>query len=632
MLQNTNDVFAVSGTTEKNLLKIVISDKTVEEVWSEDINRIDFTQDMRSRIFLLLTKDVKSSFLAIGEKLKGKTLHWVEFKNGDLLWKMSRGSTETLLDYIDADKTRADKRIITEWMKSGSCEVNEESIWKLGERTVLVVAEPGMEKSSTTTQVAWNTKLADPTSWVLGINWNDHTMKLHEINTATFNFDSLVEFLCSAAFLESKYTDINRNLLKQALQNSGNVTVLMDGFDEISPTHSDKVAVIFSELMKTKVPRVWVTSRPVEKKRLENKLSVLSFSMKGLSPQSQLEMLWYLWGYEEGKEEAKEGDEEEGEEEEKIKEKLYNFLCHINRSVHDNNFAGCPLYISMIATAYKKEIEMYLNSEVWQWPFIDLVNMYRVFVDKKLHIYLTEKRKAEGTNSCVLADDECLKETYLKNFEKCALVAILPPSILKSLHNKKIEGKIQPVLSRIQAGKDKTGIVMSVVDGKPQFVHRTFAEYFTASWFSRNFDKNRSVLEHVLFDSAYKVITDMFNMMLAKDCPLHCAVLQGNYETVNTLLEEECDHSTVDKGGRNFMHTVAVVRWMGWDWEIYNYNDIVPLHNKYVPSLHNKDSVLQWTPLQYAIKCESLRAIFVEGLRLKTITYLQERCKVPSFK
>ena len=258
--------------------------------------------------------------------------------------------------------------------------------------------------------------------------------------------------------------------------------------------------------------------------------------------------------------------------------------------------------------------------------------MYRVFVDKKLHIYLTEKRKAEGTNSYVLADDECLKETYLKNFEKCALVAILPLSILKSLHNKKIEGKIQPVLSRIQAGKYKTGIVMSVVDGKPQFVHRTFAEYFTASWFSRNFDKNRSVLEHVLFDSAYKVITDMFNMMLAKDCPLHCAVLQGNYETVNTLLEEECDHSTVDKGGRNFMHTVAVVRWMGWDWEIYNYNDIVSLHNKYVPSLHNKDSVLQWTPLQYAIKCESLRAIFVEGLRLKTITYLQERCKVPSFK
>jgi len=68
-------------------------------------------------------------------------------------------------------------------MTIGSCEVKEESIWNLGERAVLVVAEPGMGKSSTTTQVAWHTKIADRTSWVVRINWNDHTRKLQEINT-----------------------------------------------------------------------------------------------------------------------------------------------------------------------------------------------------------------------------------------------------------------------------------------------------------------------------------------------------------------------------------------------------------------------------------------------------------------
>jgi len=136
-------------------------------------------------------------------------LHWVQFKDVDLLWKRSRGGTETLLDYIDADKTRADKRIIPEWLKSGSCEIDEESILDLGERTVLVVAEPGMGKSSTTTHVGWCKNLANATSWVVRINWNDRTRKLQEINAGTFNFDSLVEFLCSAAFPESKYTDIN---------------------------------------------------------------------------------------------------------------------------------------------------------------------------------------------------------------------------------------------------------------------------------------------------------------------------------------------------------------------------------------------------------------------------------------
>jgi len=153
---------------------------------------------------------------------------------------------------------------IEKYMRRGTCEVSEKAIWELGERAVLVVAEPGMGKSSTTTRVAWHTKSADPTSWVVRINWNDHTRKLQEINTETFNFNSLVEFLCSATFPESKYTDIEWILLKQALQNSGNVTVLMDGFDEISLIHTDKAAVILSELMKTKVRRFWVTSGLVE--------------------------------------------------------------------------------------------------------------------------------------------------------------------------------------------------------------------------------------------------------------------------------------------------------------------------------------------------------------------------------
>jgi len=161
-----------------------------------------------------------------------------------LVWKISQGSTDNLLYNIDAAKTRTDKRIIADLMKCGGCEVKEESFWDLGQRTMSVVGEPGMGKSSTTTQVAWNIKLVDPTSWVVRINWNDNTRKLEENNIETSNLDTLVEFLCSAAFPESKYTDINRTLLKQVLQNSGNVAVLMDEFDKFSSPHLHNAAVI----------------------------------------------------------------------------------------------------------------------------------------------------------------------------------------------------------------------------------------------------------------------------------------------------------------------------------------------------------------------------------------------------
>jgi ankyrin repeat protein len=131
------------------------------------------------------------------------------------------------------------------------------------------------------------------------------------------------------------------------------------------------------------------------------------------------------------------------------------------------------------------------------------------------------------------------------------------------------------------------------VNGKPQFVHRTFAEYFTAHWFSRNFDKNRSVLEHILFDSTYGLMTDMFNRMLAKDSPLHRAVLQFDDETIKTLLEEDCDLDTVDKGGRTVLHLIVIRKYINMYHPYYTFNR---------KKQHKKDSVLQWTPLQYPIK------------------------------
>jgi hypothetical protein len=181
VLRNKNDVFAVSGAIKKEVRKIVSLHETVEYHSLEEIDGTDFILDKKNRIFLLPDEDVETAIMTICEKIEGKPFHWVEYNNGGLLWKMSQDGTDSLLDYVDAEKSRADKQIIAECMKSGRCEVNEELIWDLGERTVLVVAEPGMGKSRTTTQVARHTKLADPTSWVVRINWNEHTRRYRKV-------------------------------------------------------------------------------------------------------------------------------------------------------------------------------------------------------------------------------------------------------------------------------------------------------------------------------------------------------------------------------------------------------------------------------------------------------------------
>jgi hypothetical protein len=239
-------------------------------------------------------------------------------------------------------------------------------------------------------------------------------------------------------------------------------------------------------------------------------------------------------------------------------------------------------------------VETWLYTEHWIETRFDLVNLYEKFVEKKLHIYLTDKQKADITNSSVLDSLLFLKQTYLIDFEKCALAAILPPSMLKKLHNKKIEEEIKPFLCKFQFGMDKTGIVVNVVQGKPEFVHRTFAEYFTARWFSENFESNRSVLEHILFDPEYSFVRVMFDRMLADGCPLHCAALERDSETVITLLNERHYVNALDKGGRNAMHIIAKVHWFPVEIRQFNFDDEV--------CLDNKDRVLQWTPWQYAIK------------------------------
>ena len=467
------DIFVVSGMEKNDLVGIVPSEEKVGSFCAEEDHVTDnSTQNnevLEKRFIVLKGRNLKSSFVKLCEMFRRKTVHWLKYKDGKLLWKKTRGDIENLLDCIGEEETSTEKRILRECMKSGSCKVNEETIWDLGERTVLVVAEPGMGKSSTTTQVAWNTKLADPTSWVVRINWNDHTRKLQEINTETFNPVSLVEFLFSAELPNSKYTDINRNLLKQALQDRGNVTVLMDGFDEISPIHADKATAILSERMKTKVERVWVTSRPVQKEKLEKELSVTAYGMRNLSYEPQKLLLLKLLlpnisGY-------------------KDQEYLYSFIHRSLFLLHElypgKNCTVIPVLIKIIATCLELVLVKHLKSRNFNAPTkIDLIDVYDTFVERKFHIYETEKKREDFMNASVQDDHEILKEIYLEKLEKSSLLVTLP-SDLNPLSKEEIQ-----FLEMVQDGKDKIGIVKNVVDKRPNFKHRSVAEYFTARWLS----------------------------------------------------------------------------------------------------------------------------------------------------
>jgi len=214
-------------------------------------------------------------------------------------------------------------------------------------------------------------------------------------------------------------------------------------------------------------------------------------------------------------------------------------------------------------------------------------------------------------NASVHDDRKVSVETSLEDLEKCSLLVTLP-SELNRLSDADIKSKIHPFLKTVQAGKDKIGIVMNVVEDRPQFVHQTIADYFTARWFSKNFEFKREVLEDVLFGRSYGIVRNIFDRILARGCPLHCAVLEWDTDAVESLLKGGSDVSAVDSGGRTVMHLIAA---QGPGSRLCKeISNILLRHGAHVGA---KDKVLQWTSLRYAVKTENWFA--VERL-------MEERC------
>jgi hypothetical protein len=79
-------MFDVSGMEVKVLGVIVPAGETVQYIDQQNIRHMKFTQHT-CRFIVLSEADAEICFLELCEKHVERTLHWVQFKNGKLLWK-----------------------------------------------------------------------------------------------------------------------------------------------------------------------------------------------------------------------------------------------------------------------------------------------------------------------------------------------------------------------------------------------------------------------------------------------------------------------------------------------------------------------------------------------------------------
>jgi len=164
----------------------------------------------------------------------------------------------------------------------------------------------------------------------------------------------------------------------------------------------------------------------------------------------------------------------------------------------------------MLAEAFEQEFTLFYLSEKSEPELphkLDLVGLYRRFIDRKYDIYYREKSETPtGKVAAMEQRGRDLKNMQVEH-QLLALEALFTEEQVTFLHSYNNSTFSDEELVRI-------GIVHRNKEGKPHFIHRTFGEYFVADFLIKQLTKKnkqhvqvqRLLLNDVLLQKEYHVI------------------------------------------------------------------------------------------------------------------------------
>ncbi|WP_341816186.1 ankyrin repeat domain-containing protein [Wolbachia endosymbiont (group B) of Elophila nymphaeata] len=491
-------------------------------------------QSLKKNQDIVLISATDNGFKELCNKYKERNIHWLKQEGDDLIWQQSYGALSKLRDFIDTNEQAIQ-------------EYKPEKITDIKDRVVIISAEPGMGKSTVLNPLALKTK---DSLWVIRINLLDYSTelkretekktKLNKAEAIKFLYrivgfqlfqeqkeettekkkkrEQTIEKVLSAITVKDSEVSLEGageeikglNLLEIGLfnnfYNQGRIALLFDGFDEISPKYTEKVIELLQVLKNSEVKKLWITTRPYNfiQAKLEDQLSIFSYSLKPFLPKEQKVFLRKFW-----KAELKLNELDEQRSGVFIDE----LLGKLPKSIGDKNFMSIPLHAFMVAEVFKDAFKSFYDSNEKELSDEhkrkieeqDLVTLYERFIYIKFYeIRFGEKKHGMNIDDLDMkgmVEEE--REKFIANHMKLALYAIFNEDEVKELLSQEEIGNVTKLIKKIKQGEERTGLIKRVIDGKPGFVHRTFAEYFSASYFWERFksvksDKFEDFVENII--------------------------------------------------------------------------------------------------------------------------------------
>ena len=488
------------------------------------------------------------------QKKPTSNVHWLqEDKSGNLVWQQTQGSLETLRRYIDTESSHT---------------YTTDDVDKLLEqaqrqRVTLISDTAGMGKSTLLTYVSKQIKQKFPATWLVRIYLNDHTDALKELKEKQIDKEKVTEFV-SEKLLKLK-PGLETELFKLCCEQKQKVktVIMLDGFDEISPFYKESVIDLLQALRQTEVEQLWVTTRPHLRKELEDELQQLSYTLEPFSEENQVEFLTKFWSLKDWFIEM--NNEEKEASYKKLEIYAKELIKKLSTSISDKDrqFTGIPLQTRMLAEAFEEEVKKFHQS-VESMPGLlfklDLLELYRQFIERKYDIYQLEKGKAQVNTSVAMEQRERELRHMRRDHQLLALKVLFTEEQVEMFQNNTEIFFSTEELTRI-------GIVQVSEDGKPHFIHRTFAEYCVADCLVNRLTEGKNtseqvqkfILKDIFLKLNYEVIRVFINGLLSgsnhsdevlKQCGsrvhdlgnycvllLHRAAQEGNGNIVAILLD-----------------------------------------------------------------------------------------------
>uniref|UniRef100_A0A1Y1MJD6 Uncharacterized protein n=1 Tax=Photinus pyralis TaxID=7054 RepID=A0A1Y1MJD6_PHOPY len=415
--------------------------------------------------------------------------------------------------------------------------------------SVHIIIDSSMGKSTLLDYIA----LSVPEEWVITVDLQQYI----------FNHKPTLDHVYQL-FKQEVKSELAQKIFKQFVD-SKKIHLLLDRYDAIAHTHFNEVVELLEFLQRNNL-NTWLPVGPNNAVQLTERLGTIATVTKPFSAQNQHDFLT----------------------------KYFSQFC--NRNVATNDFVNTLLRV------VRTKIDAFLDSPLYLKFIAD------IYTERFKHFCVTGGLRIEEEFVLLNFFDEFLAWylTYLVDKHGYCKTKILPHLFGLAFQSVFDESDLH--------GFDyvKVHILQELVATESDFPYPIFVHYVIAKWMAENVHSNLVKVfnqKRSRYMEKYANIFRMFDLMLAKNFPLHTALIQGKIDEV--ISSPTFQFNETDGGGRNIVHIAALYGVPHPKTDIIrniniedNFVSIVRLAD--TKALKATDTLLEYSPLEYAINSSCL--------------------------